>query len=396
MADTKPNGEKPDVIELEGEVLNTQDNRVEDDRIEDDQLDRDRVEPGFSRDADTVLDQSARRSVASLVPWIAGAGILGLVGGGWLYRDVLAQYFPDNQITALSQRVDAMQAENTSAQTAVANVNALAQKLSTNIESLEAASQQLKSELDALKLTATGATEKQAAAEQSLAEMSSSIASLKQTLSTISSTTGSASPVDQQALVTLSGRVDVLEKDFGALKSQKSAAPDMTVLSQSLADMKAKIATGASFATELDRVQRMVPAAEGLDVLARNEQGLPNAQGLAAELKAAIPTLPASTAPASTEDDGYWSRFSNFVSGLITIRDAAEKDWPKFAESLVATAETGNLADAITAVDEIDGSKPGAIAQFRDRAAARVALEAALTKTSEAITREITARAATP
>jgi hypothetical protein len=391
MADTKPNGEKPEVIELEGEVLDTQENRVDDDRIEDN-----RVDPGFSRDADTVVDQSTRRSVASFVPWIAGAGILGLVGGGWLYRDVLAQYFPDNQITELSQRVDAMQAESKSAKDAVASVNALAQKLSTNIEGLEAASQQLKSELDALKLSTTGENEKQAAAEQSLAEMSSSIASLKQTLSTISSTTGSASPVDQQALVALSGRVDVLEKDFGALKSQKSAAPDMTVLSQSLADMKAKIATGASFATELDRVQRMVPAAEGLDVLARNVQGLPNAQGLAAELKAAIPTLPASATPASAEDDSYWSRMSNFVSSLITIRDAGEKDWPKFAESLVATAETGNLADAVTAVDEIDGSKPGAIAQFRDRAAARIALEAALTKTSEAVTREITARAATP
>jgi predicted nucleic acid-binding Zn-ribbon protein len=389
MADTKPNGEKPEVIELEGEVLDTEHSRVENDQVEDD-----RVEPSFSRDADTVVDHSSRRSIASFVPWIAGAGILGLVGGGWLYRDVLSQYFPDNQITALSQRVDAMQAESKSAKDAVASVNALAQKLSSNIEGLESASQQLKSELDALKASATGANEKQAAAEQSLAEVSSSIASLKQTLSTISSTSGSASPVDQQALVTLSGRVDVLEKDFGALKSQKSAAPDMTVLSQSLADMKAKIATGASFANEFDRVQRMVPAAEGLDVLARNVQGLPNAQGLAAELKAAIPTLPASAAPASTAEDSYWSRVSNFVSGLITIRDEGEKDWPKFAETLIITAETGNLADAVTAVDEIDGSKPGAIAQFRDRAAARIALEAALTKTSEAVTREITARAA--
>jgi archaellum component FlaC len=380
MADTKPD-DKPEVIELEGEVLEAQDERVE---------------PGFSRDADTVIDQTSRRSVASLVPWIAGAGVLGLIGGGWLFRDVIAQYFPDNQFMALSQRVDAVQAESKSANEAIANLNALAQKLGSDMNELETANQQLKTELGALSASASGVGEKQAAAEQSLAEMSSSIASLKQTLSTISTTTGSASPVDQQALVTLSSRVDSLEKDFGALKSQKSAAPDMTALSQSLADMKAKIASGTGFATELDRVQRMVPAAEGLDVLARNAQGLPNAQGLAAELQTAIPTLPTASAPAPSADDSYWSRISNFVSGLITIRDAGEKDWPKFAETLVATAEAGNLADAVAAVDAIDGSKPGAIEQFRDRAAARIALELALTKTSEAVTREITARAATP
>jgi outer membrane murein-binding lipoprotein Lpp len=380
MADTKPD-DKPEVIELEGEVLEAQDERVE---------------PGFSRDADTVIDQTSRLSVASLVPWIAGAGVLGLLGGGWLYRDVLAQYFPDNQVTALIQRVDAVQAENKSANEAIANLNALAQKLGSDMNELETVSMQLKTDLEALSASAAGAGEKQAAAEQSLAEMSSSIASLKQTLSTISTTTGSASPVDQQALVTLSSRIDNLEKDFGALKSQKSAAPDMTALSQSLADMKAKIASGTSFAIELDRVQRMVPAAEGLDVLARNALGLPNAQGLAAELQTAIPTLPAASAPAPTADDSYWSRMSNFVSGLITIRDAGEKDWPKFAESLVATAEAGNLADAVSAVDAIDGSKPGAITQFRDRAAARIGLEEALTRTSEAVTREITARATTP
>jgi outer membrane murein-binding lipoprotein Lpp len=380
MADTKPD-DKPEVIELEGEVLEAQDERVE---------------PGFSRDADTVIDQTSRRSVASLVPWIAGAGVLGLIGGGWLYRDVVAQYFPDNQVMALSQRVDAVQAENKSARDAIANLDALAQKLGSDMNQLETAGQQLKTDLEALSASAAGAGEKQAAAEQSLAEMSSSIASLKQTLSTIGTTTGAASPVDQQALVTLSNRVDSLEKDFGALKSQKSAAPDMTALSQSLADMKAKIAAGTSFAIELDRVQRMVPAAEGLDVLARNALGLANAQGLAAELKAAIPTLPATAGAAPTADDSYWSRISNFVSGLITIRDEGEKDWPKFAESLVATAEAGNLADAVAAVDAIDGSKPGAIAQFRDRAAARIGLEEALAKTSEAVTREITARAATP
>jgi hypothetical protein len=92
----------------------------------------------------------------------------------------------------------------------------------------------------------------------------------------------------------LSSRIDALEKDLMSLKASKnSGAADTAVLSQSLADLKAKIGSGVGYGPELERVQRLAPAAPGLDVLALNAaQGLPDAKGLAAELTALAETLP--------------------------------------------------------------------------------------------------------
>jgi hypothetical protein len=227
-----------------------------------------------------------------------------------------------------------------------------------------------------------------------LQTLTSTIAEIKSTLANVGTLATSSSPVDNAALSNLATRVDSLLKEIETLKAQKSAAPDTTLLSQSLADLKAKIASGASYQAELDRIARLVPAAEGLDVLARNVAGLPTAQGLASELKAAIATLPATSTSAPAPDDGYWNRVTGFFSSIIKIRSSGETDWQGLATNLVASAENGKLAEAVAVVDAIDGSKPGAIAQFRDRAAARILLEDALTKTSAAVMRDITAKAA--
>ncbi len=382
MSDTKPEKAKPQVIELN-----------EADAID---VEAETVTPNFSRDADTVIDQSSSSSRISLLPWILGATLLGAVGGGWLYRDVLASYFPNNEFTMMARKLDAIETANKTNQEKLANLGALTQKLGSDIDAMESAAQKARTDLDALVATSAGTSEKQVAAEQSLAEMTAAIAELKSTLANLPASGASTTPVDNAALVTLATRVDGLEKDLDALQAQKSAAPDTTVLSQSLSDLKAKIANGVAYQAELDRIARLVPAAEGLDVLARHAAGLPSAQGLAAELKAAIPTLPTAANPAPAEEDGYWSRITNFFSSIITIKNSGEPNWQSLATNLVATAEQGSLAAAVAFVDAIEGSKPGAIADFRDRAAARVLLDEALTKTSDAVMRDIAAKAATP
>jgi len=45
--------------------------------------------------------------------WIIAALILGALGGGWLYRDVLSSYLPSNEMKALKAQVAALEVNNT-------------------------------------------------------------------------------------------------------------------------------------------------------------------------------------------------------------------------------------------------------------------------------------------
>ena len=77
----------------------------------------------------------------------------------------------------------------------------------------------------------------------------------------------------------------------------------------------------------------MVPAAAGLDVVAADAaEGLPDAKGLAAELRAAIPALPQPEAPPA-EDDSYFGTLMKSLSGIITDpadrRHRLARRWPR-------------------------------------------------------------------
>jgi hypothetical protein len=79
------------------------------------------------------------------------------------------------------------------------------------------------------------------------------------------------------------------------------------------------------------------------------------------------------------------------LSGVVTIRPLGETDWPAAAERAAAFAEAGDLTQAISVIDSAEGEKPMALTQWRDRAAARLQLEAALNQVSEAVLRQIAA-----
>jgi hypothetical protein len=61
------------------------------------------------------------------------------------------------------------------------------------------------------------------------------------------------------------------------------------------------------------------------------------------------------------------------------------------AEKASAFAEAGDLPQAIALIDAAEGAKPSAISQWRDRAVARLKLEAALDTVSQAVLRQIAA-----
>lgn len=326
--------------------------------------------------------------------YLALALILGLAAGAWIYRDLLSSYLPSSAMTEMQARIATLDAAN--------------KTLSEQLLAVSAAAEDARKQAAALSLSVEDA-ETAAAARftalsgkvDDLASLGSSVATLKTDLDrlrqTVTAGGGGAGTADSAALAAIGQRLDALEKDLASLKSAGGhATQDVAVLSQSLADLKAKIATGAAFQVEYDRVFRMVPAAAGLDTLgAHAAAGLPTAAGLAAELTAAIPTLPKPAEPADS-DDSWLDSILGAVSGLITIRDIGEADWPRLAEKAAALAEAGDLAQAVALVDAAEGETPSAMFQWRDRAAARLKLEAALIDTEKAVLRQIAVLGTSP
>ena len=339
--------------------------------------------------------------------WLAAALLVGALLGGWLYRGVLASYFPTNEIAAMKIRIDALEASGGSLAQQIAGLKqeagSAASAAGTAGEAAGSALEQAKSAAAGLADLGTridSTDQRIAAAETSLKTASDQLAELRSAISAAPAAApqeGAAPAAGQAALAALGQRIDALEKEVASLKSAaaQGAGDDRaavtSALSQALSDIKAKIAAGTPYPDEFDRIARMVPAAAGLETLgARAAEGLPDAAGLAQELRAAIPELPQPAAPAA-EDDSYLGTLMKSLSGVVTIREIGETNWPEVATKAAAFAEASDLTQAIAVIDAAEGDKPVALSQWRDRAAARLQLEAALSQVSEAVLRQIAA-----
>lgn len=343
------------------------------------------------RPADPPPVQSAPAArKAGSAKWIALALLLGVAGGAWAYRDMLSTYLPSNVVAALQARVEVLEANGRTQadQIAVIDQSAgsagkLAAGLEQSVKDSAAAAAEAKSGLAAL-------GERLAANEQALTQLRGDLDALR---TAASKGTGTGGTVDNSALVALGQRIDALEKDMASLKAgsgKADAAASTAALSQALSDLKAKVAAGVPYNDEYARIARMVPAAAGLDVLALNaDAGLPDAAGLAAELRAAIPALPQPAAAEAAEGDGYLDWALDMLSGIVTVRDIGESDWPQLAEKAAALAEAGDLPQAIDVIDQAEGAKPASLSNWRDRAAGRLALLAALDQVDQAVLRQI-------
>ena len=324
--------------------------------------------------------------------FVVAALVIGLAAGGWVYRDLLANYLPTNEMTAMKDRLDVIEAN---AKTTGEQLLAVSQKADDAAKAATEAETAAKTVASGLANAGTridGVEQRIASLEDALKAAASDLDELRTAVSAGTGTGSGTGTVDTAALAALGQRIDALEKDVASLKAGAGDRTNLTTeLSQALSDLKAKIAAGTPFAAEYDRIARMVPAAPGLDVLASHAAvGLPTAQGLAEELKAAIPALPQPETP-SPVGDGYWDQFVGLVSGIITVRDIGDTNWPELAQNCVSLAEAGDLTQAIALIEQAEGTKPQALNQWHDRAAARLRLEAALGQVSEAVVRQITA-----
>jgi hypothetical protein len=340
--------------------------------------------------------------------WLLGALILGLIGGGWLYRDALSGYLPSSEMTAMKARLDALEANGSGLAGEIATLKqatggaaaaageaarsagdalAEAKSASAGLSGLT----DLGTRLDAMDARIAGA-------ETALKTADADLASVRNALSqAAAASAGSAAPADTAALAALGLRIDALEKDMASLKSATAQATGggtasvTSALSQALSDLKAKVAAGTGYGEEHGRIARMVPAAAGLQTVgARAAEGLPNAAGLTEELRAAIPALPQPQAPAA-QDNSYLGSLMDSLSSIMDIRVIGDTDWPGVAGQALSFAEAGDLNQAIAVIDAAEGDKPMALVQWRDRAAARLQLEAALAEVSDAVLRQIAA-----
>lgn len=396
MSDQRPDDDgpvRPQVIDLEAEEIRTEPDSAKAEEAE---------KPSWtSEPASQPAEKTSRRGMA---PWIIAALVLGLLAGGWLYRGVLANYLPSNQMKAMQAKLDALEVNNSSltdqlaalrqaadqAGEAAGNAGQAAQAAAEQAASAAEGIQGIDSKLGAL-------DQRIASAETAVGQAQADLDGFRKSLTNVAPSPGGGASVDPAVLAALGQRLDALEKDVASLKSSASQgagddkASVTATLSQALSDLKAKVAAGAPYGAEYDRISRMVPAAAGLEAVgARAADGLPNAQGLALELRAAIPALPQPAAPAA-EDDSYLGSLMKSLSGVVTIRDIGETDWPSVAEKAAAFAEAGDLEQAVGVVDAAEGEKPMVLTQWRDKAAARLQLESALSQLSEAVLRQIAA-----
>jgi hypothetical protein len=351
-------------------------------------------------DADQVIEhEDTPKSSEPIAPkpvkphksrWPLGVAALlaAAVGGGWVYKDFLSDYFPSDQIIALSEKVAVLDGQNTALREQFTNIDKLAAQLKSDIDGLEGKEQTLAG-------LAETAQKTDAETAQKLIDLEAALAETKQSLADLAArpvTNATGLPVSDAAL---QQRVASLEKDVASLKVKPAEAPDNTAaLSQNLSDLKAKIAAGTGYRDEYDRIQRMVPAAEGLEVLSQHAAlGVPDARGLAGELKSLIADLPKPIIPGPVaESEGWWAGIYRSLSDLITIKVEGDVDWPTTASAAVAFAETGDLPQAIEHLNSVEATKPVGVQQWLDRAQARLGIENALQSVEEAVLRVIAAK----
>ncbi len=333
-------------------------------------------------------EPSHRRSRTSFALPLAALA-LGLVGGGWIYRDYLSSYFPANTVTELSTRLAAMEqsaktgADSSAAlqqqvsglQTEVQKVNQATATTVQGIEKLNTAEQQISARLQS--------------AEAAMASAQKDVKDLKSTIANLTVIPGTGTPTDSAALNDLRQRIETVEKELAAIKNAKPEISPAAKLTQAMSVLRQKVNAGAAFGSELKELKSLEPDLPNLPQLeAQSLVGMPNATMLADELLAITNKLPTITTDAPP-DNSYGSWIAEQLSGLITIKTVGEPDWQALAKQTASTAATGNLAQAVTELEAAGGTMPPELQAWRDRANARIMLDDTVAKLSGAVMQRI-------
>jgi hypothetical protein len=338
------------------------------------------------KDAPHVKPRKKRRY--SIFGLGTGALLLSAIAGAWLYKDVLATYFPSDQMHALQIRIDAIEQGDKQLAQKLNAVVGLTDEIKSQLGAAQAAAEDARKQAGEANVVASGSQTKIAELEKSIGLALSSVDELKNKIANGVPVAGS---VDTSGL---SARLDTLEKSISDLNITKTDAQTQnSKLSQTYADLKAKIAAGSEYGAELKSISAIIPAAEGLDILTNDApKGIPTLAALSGALKAFAGQA---TKPAETpvvQDESLWGKTTSMFSGLITIRNTGEVDWAPAALQGAALVDDGKLSDAVILLEQNLNVMPQAIQEWRIAANKRIAADQAVEQLGRAVTRQITAR----
>ncbi len=353
---------------------------MSDEKQQDDIID---IEPQVISDSKPETRKPRRNGLLS-AGLVVGIALLAALSGGWFYRDVLANYLPNDELHALAMRVDALEAGNKEAAKRVDAVIALTDELKAQVGAAQAAAE--KSTKQSADLLAQSQSNGQTTADmrQVLDQARADLENLKTQLASGGGNGAAADP----ALVQ---RLDALEKSVAVIQGSPVKSPDLNNLKQAIAALSAKVGDGSPFNNEFSVVAQAVPAADGLDVLkAEAQTGVPNAKQLAAALVEARAQLPKTANDSSS--DGWLNQIGAFFSNLVSVKTIGSDDWPTLAAKASALVAAGDLPQADALFASMEGQPPAPLSAWHDILQRRIKLDAALEKTRAAVAREIAAK----
>jgi len=305
-----------------------------------------------------------------------GVGLVCAVAGSWIYRDLLSNYFPSDQVTALTTRVATMESTTKDNQ--------------KRIDAIVALTEELKAKLSAAQASADKSAKLNADTSAQLQNSTADVATLKQDLEKLSAATaevqsklaagagGATVAVDP----TIATRLAQLEKQMSAAPSAPAEVADQ---SANLKSLKTQIAAGQNYSATLAPLARALPAAPGLDILGAERAGLANAASLTAELDALRATLPKPVV--QPEETGVWASIKGFFSKLVKVRGQGADDWATAAAKASAFAAAGDLDQASGVFIKSNSPVPAPLKTWADKAQRRLSLEKALDSFAAALTR---------
>lgn len=397
---------KSPVIDLEAQEIRDMDRPAADGRAEE-------AQPEFAPERETAQEtppppeSSARKSRSSGMLW-GGIALLALaaIGGAWAYQAYGSRYWPTDEMKVMAGRVSTLEAENKTLKDQLRGVAAAVDEIKSSAAAQTESASVAKSAAETALQNSTVAQDSARNANEKLASLESQIGSTQQAIDALKAAIaaqppaegGQAAPapvIDTAALNELRARVEGLEKDVTELRSKGGApgAETATLLSQTLADLKGKLAAGAPYPEEAQRIANLVPAAPGLDVLSGlAANGVPTAEMLGQEAQALAAELPAPAGAASPDaaETSYWDQLLGALGSVVKVRNIGETDWRTVAAKAGEAAAAGNLQDALTLANG-EGEIPNALRIWREKVQARINADAAIEDLSSAVLRQISA-----
>ena len=303
-------------------------------------------------------------------------GLLFAIAGGWIYRQTLSNYFPSDQVSALSARLDGIETVNKDTAKRVDAIIALTEELKSKLSAAQATSDKSQKATTELQNKADGIAADVETLKQNLTTAQTALDEFKTKLATDAGVGGTPD-------ATSVARIAALEKSLAALNAAPVVAMnESAALALAITTIKTKISDGVSFQADFDILKKLAPKLEGLDVLGSVAQtGSANAAQLATEIDGIVAKLPkVEVKPALPQS--WLDHIGSYFSGLVSIKTIDASDISIVAQKASALVASGDYAQALDILDKSGLTLSPDLQRWREKVVSRIAVEKALAKTT--------------